>query len=177
MKKSIYTLVLALALSISSNVQGAEISNIEMTSSNSANSGNPVSHANFFANQLQMGIAPNHIVQLTNVGANNDRKYQLSANGGFIVPARGNYLISYRAVVNSQASLALFENENIIPESAFSNSGIAPIDGSVIVSLNKNDVITIRSIELAKSFNTVIFVSSSAPTIPVAVTVQLLERN
>ena len=177
MKKSIYTLVLALALSFSSNVQGSEISNIEIKSSNPANSGNPVSHANFFANQLQMGIAPNQIVHLTNLGANNDRKFKLSANGGFVVPASGNYLISYRAVINAQASLALFENENIIPESAFSNSGISPIDGNVIVSLIKNDVITIRSIELTKSFNTVIFVSSSAPTIPVAITVQLLDRN
>jgi len=177
MNKSIYTLVLALALSISSNVQGAEVSDVEVASSRSANSGNPMSHANFYTNQLQMGIGPNQIVQLTNKGTTNDRKYNLSSNGGFIVPVNGNYLISYRAVVNSQISLALFDNENIITESAFSNTGIAPIFGNVIVSLNKNDVITIRSLEIAKTFNTVISVSTSAPTMPVAVTVQLLDRN
>ena len=176
MKKSIYTLVLALALSISSNVHAGEVSDIEMASSRRPNSGNPMSYANFYSHQLQMGIGPNQIVQLTDMGANNDRRYRMSANGGFIVPFSGNYLISYRVVVNSQISLALYENEDILSESAFTNTGIAPIEGNVIVSLTKNDVISIRSIEIAKSFNTVISVSSSVPTIPVAVTVQFLDR-
>lgn len=132
------------------------------------------SYAFYYSNTAQVGIAPSHIVEITNLGTKTKSKYKLSSDKGIKVPSTGNYLISYRVLANTQVSLALFKDGVLIPDTAFSNTTASPVLGSVIIPLDKKDVVTIRNIETAKTFNTVASVSSTTPTLPVNITIQYL---
>jgi hypothetical protein len=83
-------------------------------------------------------------------------------------------MISYRVLANTQISLALYKNGVLIPETAFANISM-PLSASIIIPLKKKDVLTLRSIEVFKLFNTVAPLSTLTPTLPVAVTVQFLD--
>lgn len=173
MHKFIYTLVLALGLS--STMQALEPSqDTHLKQQRSQNNSVSKSYASYYSKCVQLGIGPNQIVKLTEEAINNNKRFKLTNNNGFKIPFHGNYLISYRVIVNSQSSIALYKNEEIIPESAFSNASINPVFGNVIIHLEKNDVVTIRNIDISKTFNTVVPVSTLIPTCPVSVTVQYL---
>lgn len=190
MRQMIYTSAIVLGLGAFSTIQGVDFSEIEGSSSSSStstststssvekhsNNENSTTYAFYFSDQTQLGIGPNNIIQLTNLGVNNNRHFDLAFNGGFVVPFSGNYLVSYRVLVNSQASVALYKNGRLIPESAFANTSTSPIIGSLIVALKKHDIVTIQSIETAKTFNTMIPVSTSTPTVPVSLTVHYLDN-
>lgn len=176
MKQTIYTLALVLGLGALSTIQATELDNVESSHLLQTKSSNTLSSAYYYSDQIQLGIAPNDIVKLTHLGTNNSKKFGLSYSGGIIAPYNGNYLISYRVLANTQISLALYVNGHLIPESAFAGTSTSPVFGSIVVSLNKNDVLTIQNIETAKTFNTMIPVSTYTPTIPVSVTVQCLDN-
>ncbi len=161
MKKMIYTLALVLGLGAISQVQAIELENAEGSYALETKAGNALSGAYFYADQIQLGIAPHDVVKLTKIGTSYSRKFDLSPSGGFIVPFRGN---------------ALYVNGQIVPETAFSGTSTTPISGSLIVYLNRNDDVTIRNIETAKTFNTMIPASTYVPTIPVSVAVQLIDN-
>jgi|GEM_PF-3265875 len=179
MKPIIYTLAVILGLGTGSTIQAIQTENIEANSSNNqtakpSSNSQSIDYAYYYTDQTQLGIGPNHIVELTNLGMNNNRRFELSSNGGFTVPNSGNYLISYRVLSSSQASLALFKNGVIMPSTAFSNTSSSPIFGSAIIAIKRRDVITIQSIETAKVFNTVVSVSTVTPPLAVSLTVQSL---
>ena len=184
MKPIIYTLAVILGLATCSTIQASSIQELDAakpTGNQSNNNSRPdrtrpedrsPHYAFYFSDEAQIGIGPNHIVALTNLGRNNSNHFELTSNGGFTVPKTGSYLVSYRVLANTQASLALFKNGILIPETAFSNTSTSPIFGSVIIAIHKNDVITIQSIETVKTINTVVSVSTTTPSIPVSLTVQ-----
>lgn len=169
MKKFIYSLAILIALGSCFVAEGFEASN-----DNDDNSSSLIHYGIFYTQNAQIGIAPNQIITITNQTIFKKSKFKISDNGGVIIPSRGSYSISYRVLTNSQVSLALFKNNEIIPESAFANTAASPISGTVIVSLRARDIITIRSIETAKTFNTVSPVSTSFPTIPVNMNIQII---
>lgn len=166
MKKMFYALTIILGLGTFSSVQSQGILDIFGDSS---------SYAFYYTDHAQSGVAPNHIVEISNLGTNSNSKFAVSTDGGMVVPAKGNYLISYRVLANSQVSLALYKNGNLIPETAFANTSASPVFGNVIIPLKKKDILTIRSIEISKTFNTVSPISTLTPTLPVTVTVQFLD--
>lgn len=140
----------------------------------SRSSGNSAPYAYAYANCPQIGIGPNDIVELTSLGVHG-RDFDLTSNGGLIVRKKGDYLIQFQVLASSQASLALFKDGQLIQESAFSNiATTAPITGNMIVTLSQRDVITLRSIENYKTFNTIAPVTIASPTIPVSLIIQRL---
>jgi hypothetical protein len=165
MKKMLYALAIILSLG---NISNAHSGISELF-------GDSSSYAFYFTDHAQSGIAPHHIVEVSNLATNSNSKFDVSPDGGIVVPAKGNYLINYRVLANSQVSLALYKNGNLIPESAIANTSASPVFGNVIIPLRKKDVVTIRSIEVSKTFNTVSPVSTVTPTMPVTVTVQFLD--
>lgn len=180
MKRIICSSALFLGLGFFLSLQGLENLNLEESNSpitkpaHSNRSRTP--YAFYFSNQIQLGILPNDIIKFDCLGSKNYKKFDLSDCGGAIIPISGRYLITYRLLVNTSISVALYANENLIPETGFSNMSASPIYASTIVYLNANDKLTIRSLETSKIFNTITSVSSSSPTMPVSMTVLFLDN-
>lgn len=114
------------------------------------------SFAYFTAIMTQTAIANSGgIVNLTVLNAQSGG-YALSGNGASI-SSSGTYQITFRVLPDAQTVIALFQNGNIIPSAVYANNTAnVPIMATVIVSLNAGDVITIRNVETAGTFNTVI---------------------
>lgn len=130
----------------------------------------------FYADKAQVGVSPDGIIVFTDLDNKEDTRFDLSNSGGIIVPSTGNYLVNYRVLASNPASVALFRNGNLVKTSAFGSiAATTPISGSTILSLKSKDVLTIRSIENSKVFNTVIPAGSTCDTLPVSLTIQLLK--
>lgn len=168
MKKLLSTL--ALSLIFFSGLQGTEFLNCEQSIEQSLGVGGSVS-ATSYANSSQAGILPNGTIRLTELDGS-AKGVKLSENGGVIVRARGSYLVSYRVLVNTQTTLALFKNEDVLPTSAFSNTAaLSPVGGTIVMDLDRGDEITIRNIDATKSINTVVSAGAMVPPIPVSLTI------
>lgn len=146
---------------------------IEMLAKSSSNS-SPFAY--IYASSAQIGIGPGDVIKFTDLGYHG-KNYDITQDGGVYIKKKGYYLIQFQALISSQASIALYRNGNLLEEAAFSNiSTTAPITGNVIVALDNRDVLTIRSIENYKTFNTLAPSTITATTIPVAMTLQQLDN-
>lgn len=141
-----------------------------------ANISNTIPVAYYYANTSQIGINPGDIIKLTTLGQHG-KFFDITVDGEAVVNKHGYYIIQFQALVSSQASVALFKNGEILPETAFANlATTSPITGNVVVFLGSGDTISIRSIENYKSFNTMMPTTIQANSIPVALTMQRFDN-
>lgn len=137
---------------------------------------NAIPVAYYYATTSQIGINPGDIVKLTTLGLHG-KFFDITADGEAVVNKHGYYAVQFQALVSTQASLALFKNGEIVPDTAFANlATTSPITGNVVVFLGVGDTLSIRSIENYKSFNTMMPTTIQANSIPVAMTMQRFDN-
>ena len=174
MKRLSIAILSLLGMMVLSTANAAVVENVQDIS---RSSGNSVPYAYAYATAPQIGIGPHDTVALTSLGVHG-RDFDLTSDGGIVVKKKGDYLIQFQVLASSQASLALYKNGRLINESAFSNiATTAPISGVMIINLSARDVITLRSIENYKTFNTIAPTTITTPTIPVSFVIQRVDDN
>jgi hypothetical protein len=169
MKKLLLTSLAALALANSGIVFATDLNNMEMTASfkkeknksrdkyaekikeKEKSPSAPIKEketcfAFFFAETPQADIGPEEIVKLTSVGVHTN-KFELSANGGIVIPVKGSYLVNYRILSDEPSSIGLFINGALISETAYAYaSGAVPVSAAAIIQANADDEVTIRNL-------------------------------
>jgi|GEM_PF-4759122 len=137
----------------------------------------------YFYNAVsQTGIDYLGVIDLPTMDPISSIGFLSSIDNGVIIPVTGIYSISYNVVADQTMTIALAQNDNPIPNSAyasFSNlSNPVGLFAQIIVSLNAGDVVTLLNLNQAGDAPDTLEVTTNTPLtvgFPVAMTLILLK--
>lgn len=128
----------------------------------------------FFASAAQTSVQPDQIIAFTDAGTT-CTSFELSVDGGIILPWRGSYRVTYAVQQDALGAVALFADDVLLPltTSAAADVG-ATLTNTSIITLNANQVLTLNSIESTATFNTLIPSGTSTPSVPVNLVIEFI---
>ena len=133
-------------------------------------------YAWYYATGAQNAIGSNATINLTTLDPISTTDYDLKS-GGVKIGNTGIYLISYRVLLSTNSTVGLYDNGIYIPNSAYSNGINGAINfAQVIVSLNADDIITIRNLNTSgAAVNTVVSSTGTPSQTPLPVELTILQ--